>query len=115
MGIFFFGGGGVLIAMHGRGRATKDHPIPTIPGRSTSGFHRPGRHYLLQARSAMRCSGSPVKGEQHQTKNRLSGGLSCIWMTASNELICFLVWTLPETVMGVLCRGGGPLADNIRR
>ena len=37
-------GGGVLIIMHGRGRITTDPRIPTMPGRSTSGFHRPGRH-----------------------------------------------------------------------
>ena len=37
-------GGGLLIMMHGRSRMTIDPRIPTMPGRSTSGFHRPGRH-----------------------------------------------------------------------
>ena len=38
------GGGGVLTVMHGRSRMTIDPRIPTMPGRSTSGFHRTGRH-----------------------------------------------------------------------
>ena len=42
MGTFFFGRGGVLIAMHGRSRITIYPRIPTMLGRSTSGFHRPG-------------------------------------------------------------------------
>ena len=32
--------------MHGRSCPTIDPRIPTVPGRSTSGFHRPGRHLL---------------------------------------------------------------------
>ena len=34
-----------------------------MPGRSTSGFRRLGRHCLHQARSAVRCSASRMKGE----------------------------------------------------
>ena len=34
---------------------------PTTPEWSTSGFHRPGRHYLLHARSALRRSVSRTK------------------------------------------------------
>ncbi|CAM9135983.1 unnamed protein product [Laminaria digitata] len=30
--------------MHGRSRMTMDPRIPTMPGRSASGFHPPGRH-----------------------------------------------------------------------
>ena len=41
----------VLRIIHGRRRMTIDPRIPTMPGRSTSGFHRPGRHRKLQARS----------------------------------------------------------------
>ena len=52
------GSGGVLDIMHGRSRMTIDPRIPTMPGRSTSGFHRPGRHCLHQARSAVRCPAS---------------------------------------------------------
>ena len=33
----------VLLIMHGLGRMTIDPRIPTIPGRSTSGFHRSGK------------------------------------------------------------------------
>ena len=36
--------GGVLIVMYGRSRKTTHPRIPTMPGRSTLGFHRPGRH-----------------------------------------------------------------------
>ena len=60
--------------MHDRSRMTVDPCIPTMPGRSTSGFHRPGRHWLHQARSAMRCWASDMKGELHpayDTKSRL--------------------------------------------
>ena len=48
--------------MHGRSRMTIDPCIPTMPGRSSSGFHRPGRHCLHQARSAGRCSASRMEG-----------------------------------------------------
>ena len=33
-------------------------------------------------------------------------------MTASNELICFPVWSLPETVMGLAARGAGRDLNN---
>ena len=36
--------GGVLIITYIRSCMTVDPRIPTMPGRSTSGFHRPGRH-----------------------------------------------------------------------
>ena len=62
---------GVLDLMHGRSRMTIDPRIPTMPGRSMSGFHRPGRHYLHQVRSAMRRPASRMKGELHPTKNLL--------------------------------------------
>ena len=38
-------GGGCTHAMHGRSRMTIDPRTPTMPGRNTSGFHRPGRHW----------------------------------------------------------------------
>ncbi|CAM9709040.1 unnamed protein product, partial [Laminaria digitata] len=38
-----WGGGGVIIIMHGGSRMTMDPRIPTVPGRSMKGFHRPGR------------------------------------------------------------------------
>ena len=37
--------GGHTHVMHGRSRMTIDPRIPTMPGRSTSGFHRPDRHW----------------------------------------------------------------------
>ena len=69
------GGKGVLIVMRGRNRMTLDRRIPTMPGRSVSGFYRPGRHCLHQARGAVRGSRNRMKGELHPAKNRLSGGL----------------------------------------
>ena len=36
------GGGGCTRFVHGRSRTTVDPRIPTIPGRSTSGFHHRG-------------------------------------------------------------------------
>ena len=64
------GGGGCTQFVHGRSRMTIDARIPTMPGRSTSGFHQPGGHYLHQVRSAVRCSASRMKGEPHPSKNR---------------------------------------------
>ena len=61
----------VLDLMHGRSRVTVDLRIPTMPVRSISGFHRPGRHCLHQARSAVRCPASRKKRELHPTKQSL--------------------------------------------
>ena len=55
-------GGGGVYSVHGRSRMAIDSRIPTMPGRRTSGFHQPGRHCLHQARSAVRCSVSSIKG-----------------------------------------------------
>ena len=60
--------------MHGQNGMMADPRFPTMPGRSTSGFHRPGRHCLHQAQTAVGCTASREKGELHPTKNRLSGG-----------------------------------------
>ena len=57
--------------VHGRSRMTIDRCISKMPGRSTSGFHRPGRHCLHQARIAMGCLRGDMKGELHPTKNHL--------------------------------------------
>ena len=61
-------GGGCTQVVHGRSRMTVDPRIPTMPGRSTLGFHQTGRHCLHQARSAVRCSASRMKGELHPSK-----------------------------------------------
>ena len=53
----------VLDLMHGRSHMTIDPRIPTVPARSMSGFHRPGRHRLHQVRSAVRFPASRLKGE----------------------------------------------------
>ena len=81
--------------MHGRSRMTTDPRIPTIPGQSTSGFHQPGRQRLHQARSAVRCSASRMKGELHPSKNRSEDGLRHLVPTfllmddSANELLVF--------------------------
>ena len=63
------GMGGRTQFVHGRSRMTVDPRIPTMPGRSTSGFHQTGRYCLHQAQSAVRCSASHMKGELHPSKN----------------------------------------------
>ena len=63
------GGGGGSQFVHGLSRMTIDLRIPTMPGRITSGFHQPDRHCLHQARRAVRCSASRMKGELHPSKN----------------------------------------------
>ena len=76
--------------MHGlRSRITIDPRIPTMPGRSTSGFHRRGTVFLYQARNAVRCWASPVTGELHPTKNRFWGGLFLAygWQRPMNWLV----------------------------
>ena len=60
-----------LDLIDGLSRITIDPRIPTLPGRSLSGLHRPGRHCLHQARSAVRCTASRMKGELHPAKSRL--------------------------------------------
>ena len=62
--------GGCTQFVYGRSRMTIDPRIPTMPGRSTSGFHQPGRHCLHQARSAVRCLASRMKDELYPSKNR---------------------------------------------
>ena len=70
--------GGVPDIIHGSSRMTIDPRIPAVPGRSTSGNHRPGRHCLHQAlRSTVACWASRMKGGLHPTTNRLRGGLVC--------------------------------------
>ena len=91
------GGEGGTQFVHGRSRTTIDPRIPTMPGRSTSAFHQPGRHCLHQARCAVRCSASRMKGELHPSKNRSYDGLRHLVPTfllmddSANELLCFLV------------------------
>ena len=75
--------------VHGRSRKTIKPRIPTMPGRSMFGFHQPGRHCLHQARSAVRCSASRMKGELHPSESHARKTdfgvlclLSCLWMTA---------------------------------
>ena len=61
------GGGRCTRLMHNRSVGTVDPRILTVPGRSTSGFHQPGRHRVHQARSAVRCSASRVEGDLRHT------------------------------------------------
>ena len=66
--------------VHGRSRMTTDPRIPTKPGRSTSGFHQPGKLCLHQGRSAVRCSASRMKGEHilPRTGRKTDFGVLCL-------------------------------------
>ena len=67
--------------MHGRSRMTIDSRIPAVPGRTTSGFHQPGRHRVHQAQSAVRCSANRTTGELHPTKkHHLRGGFRHLFL-----------------------------------
>ena len=55
--------------MHSRSRMTIDLRIPTIPGRSTSYFHRPSVHGYHQARRGVWCLVSRIEGELHVPPN----------------------------------------------
>ena len=88
-------GGGGSQCVHGRKRMTIDPRIPIAPARSASGFHQPGRHGLHQARIALRCSASRIKGELHPRIARKTdfGTLclrSCSRMTA--PMTYFVFW-----------------------
>ena len=50
------GGEGCTQLVHSRSRMAIEPRIPTMPGRSTSGFHQPGRH----------CVHREVLGESHE-------------------------------------------------
>ena len=90
------------LIMHGRSRMTIDPRIPTMPGWSTSGFHRPDRHAYTKREAPWGVRRVAWRVSCILQKNRLWGVLSCMLMTASNELICFLVQPLPETAMIIL-------------
>ena len=64
---------GTVYSFHtsSRSRMTLDSHIHTVPRRSTSGFHRPGRHRVHQARSAVRFPASRMMAELHPAKDRL--------------------------------------------
>ena len=66
--------------MNGRSRMTIDSRIHTTPGRSTFGFHRPGKHCSHQARSAVRCSAERGGGGANNilTRNQQSELLKSI-------------------------------------
>ena len=55
--------GGALIVMHGCSLKSIDPRISTMLKRRTLGFHRPDRHCLHQARSAVWGSANRMKGE----------------------------------------------------
>ena len=80
--------------MHGRSRMAIDPRIPTMPGRSMSSFHQSGRHFFHEARIAVRCSASRMKGELHPSKNRSQDGLRhpvptfLLMDDSANELYC---------------------------
>ena len=98
--------------VRGRSHMTIDPRIPTMLGRSTSGFHQPRRHGLHQARSAVRCTSSRMKRAKcilPRTTRYTDVGtlylLSCFWMTAPMSHKLFSGVATPETAMGnLLCK-----------
>ena len=67
--------------MHGRCRMTIDHRIPTTPGRSTSGFHRPGRQCLQKSAKRREVCGELQGGGEKEGGGRLVD-------RAANNSIC---------------------------
>ena len=94
-------GGGVYSfrAYHSRSAKGIDPHIPAMPGRSTSGFQRPGRHCVHQARHTVRCSTSHMKGGLYYIKEPLVERTSAPFayllarrVTALDSLFVFFVW-----------------------
>ena len=65
--------------------------VASMVGRSTPGFHRPGRRYVHQGRSAVRCRASRMKGELRPTKKQLLRGMFSHMDDSVNALDFFLV------------------------
>ena len=61
-------GGGCTHVMNACSRMTIDPRIPTMPGRSSSGFTDQTGIACTKRENAVRCSASRVKGELHPTK-----------------------------------------------
>ena len=104
--LFHWSYGGCAQFVHGRSRMTVDPRFPTMPGRSTSGFHQPGRRCLHQARSAVRCSASRMRRELQPSKNRSLEGLrhlvpTFLLMGDSAKVTLFSGVTSPGTAMGI--------------
>ena len=77
--------------MHGRSRMTIDPRIPTNTGTEHVGFSPTRQTSLAPSARRREVFGESHEGrELHPTKDRFGAGLSCIWMTESNELICCL-------------------------
>ena len=78
--------------MDGGSRMTIDPRIPTMPGRSRSGSHRPSRHCLHQARSAVMFGRVASRVSCILLRTAWEAAffascvLSCIRMTASIDL-----------------------------
>ena len=97
-------GDGVCVcahAMHDGSRVPTDPRIPTLPGRGTLSSQRPGRHCLHQSQSTVRCWASRIKDELYPAKNHSSGGLPCVYISASNRSLCFLVWPRLKRAMSI--------------
>ena len=90
------GGGRGTQFVRGRSRMTINPRIPTMPGRSTSGFHHPGKHCLHQKREAgygaMRVAWR-VNRILPRTARKTDFGTLCLlsrlWMTAPMSYFVF--------------------------
>ena len=93
--------------MHDRCRMTMDTRIPTTSGRRTLGLHRQGRHCLHQARGAVGCWASRMKGFVASYEEPLWRRMF-LHMDNSVNSCFFLEWPLAETAMGLLCASRVP-------
>ena len=81
------GGGGVLIVTHGRSRNDHSPSRPYKAGTEHVGFSSAERTSPAPSAKRREAFGES-RGRRvasFSTKNRLRGGLSCVWMTAWNE------------------------------
>ena len=112
--------------MHGRSRKTVDSRIPSMPGRSMSGFHRPGFH---QARSEVRYIAKTGVCFGGGCENRSAGGArayinlppnltSCarwhITPTANAEHVLVFTGGGGAVTASAAQQGGGPVRRRAR-
>ena len=85
------GGGVIIVSCMAVVRRTIDPRTPTMSGRSTSGFHRPGRPCAHQVRNAVGCSASRMKGKLHPAKKRCDadfGTLCVLFLRMDDSVGC---------------------------
>ena len=98
------GGRGCTQYVHGRSGMTIDPRIPTIPGRSTSRFHRPGRHLLAPSAKRREVFGRvawKVNCILPRAARKTDFGTLCLLMDDSADELCSVFWFGHSTLGGV--------------